>query len=79
MEHRLSTSPIPFHEELFAQRMLSHLICLCLQTRKFTTCAVASNSNPSNSPIVEQPREKIPSAYFGARLRYSVCVSRQID
>lgn len=45
--------------------MLSHLICLCLQTRKFTTCAVTSNSNPSDCPRAEQPRAKFPSAYFG--------------
>jgi len=66
IERRLSTSPVPFHEGLFAQRMLSHLICLCLQTRKFTTCAVTSNSNPSDSPRPKQPRAKFPSAHSAA-------------
>ena len=66
IERRLSTSPVPFHKGLLAQRMLSHLICLCLQTRKCTTCAVTSNSNPSDSPRAEQPRAKFPSAYFRA-------------
>lgn len=66
IERRLSTSPVPFHKVLLAQRMLSHLICLCLWPRKFTSCAVTSNSNPSDSPGAEQPRAKFPSAHFGA-------------
>lgn len=66
IEHRLSTSPVPFHKGFLAQRMLSHLICLRLRMRKFTTCAVTSNSNPSDSPEMEQPRARFPLAYFGA-------------
>lgn len=65
IEHRVSTSPVPFQQGLLAPRMLSHLICLCLQTRKFTTCTVTSNSKPPDRPAAEQPWAKFSPASFG--------------
>lgn len=71
IDHRLSTPPVPFHQGLLARRMLSHLICLCPRRRKLTSCAVAPNSHPS-----ESPRPRSPQLTLGQHLcleRFRLC------